>query len=239
LLTLQPHKLPITEGDKILDLGCGEGRHALGLQYLWQQQQLTLVGLDISIQDLGTAYNRLQVNDSADTLAAKLTFIRGDGLQLPFADNSFDHVICSEVLEHIIDYQAMLAEISRVLKPGGSLCVSVPRAWPEKICWWLESAYHQVEGGHVRIFNGQQLTRDITQRGYCLHAKHWSHSLHVPYWWLRCLFWRRGDHFFPVRTYHKLLVWDLFTKPWLTQTLDALLNPIMGKSLVLYFRKNI
>jgi hypothetical protein len=40
-----------------------------------------------------------------------------------------------------------------------------------------------------------------------------------------------------VRTYHKLLVWDLMRRPWMTRTLDALLNPIMGKSVVLYFTK--
>jgi len=40
-----------------------------------------------------------------------------------------------------------------------------------------------------------------------------------------------------VKAYHKLLVWDLMNRPWLTRALDAVLNPLMGKSVVLYFTK--
>ena len=128
-------------------------------------------------------------------------------------------------------------EIDRVLKPGGSLSISVPRYWPEKICWLLSTAYHNVEGGHIRIFNGRALTQQWLNKDYTLNTRHWAHALHVPYWWLRCAFWSQGEHFFLSRWYHKLLVWDLLKKPWLTQTLEKILDPFMGKSIVLYFTK--
>ena len=81
------------------------------------------------------------------------------------------------------------------------------------------------------------LRRQIIARGFVFRLRHWAHALHVPYWWLRCLFWRNGANFAPVRWYHRLLVWDLLQRPRLTRSLDALLNPIMGKSVVLYFIK--
>jgi len=59
----------------------------------------------------------------------------------------------------------------------------------------------------------------------------------VPYWWLKCLFWRSDAEPWPVRFYHRLLVWDLMKRPWITRAIDTLLNPVMGKSVVLYFSK--
>ncbi len=156
-------------------------------------------------------------------------------MQLPFADNSFDKVICAEVLEHIPNYQAMLLEVRRVLKPGGIFAASVPRFFPEWVCWQLSDEYHEVEGGHVRIFTSKKLRNSIESLRMRRFARHWAHSLHVPYWWLRCLFWRKGEQASLVRTYHKFLVWDLMQKPALTQWLDRLLNPLMGKSVVMYF----
>jgi len=236
VLTLDPDRLPLKPGDTILDLGCGEGRHTLGLLYHHQQSAVSFLGLDLSTVDLLTAARRQDDLQLKNALACA-GFVRGNGLRLPFADDSIDHVICSEVLEHIDDYSRMLDEIGRVLKPGGNLCISVPRAWPEKICWMLEKRYYQVEGGHLRIFNGRKLKQQILALGYRWRSRHWSHALHVPYWWLRCLFWHRGENFLPVRLYHRFLVWDLFHKPWLTHWLDKLLNPIAGKSLVMYFEK--
>src|SRR5690606_33049497 len=161
---------------------------------------------------------------------------RADATQLPFADNTFDKIICSEVLEHLPDYQQVLAEIRRVLKPGGLLAISVPRAWPEKICWRLSQNYHQVEGGHVRIFNAQQLRAQIEHYQFQFIARHWAHALHTPFWWLKCLWWAKQNESKIIRLYHRLLVWDLMERPWLTLTLEKCLNPVLGKSVVMYFQ---
>ena len=227
-LRLQPpHRIP--------DLGCGEGRHALAAY--WFGPAHHVVAVDLSKSDVETARRRRRDFPQRDPQKYCHIFV-ADGLQLPFADGSFDVVICSEVLEHIPNYQGMLAEAKRVLAPGGVLAVSVPRAWPERICWWLSSAYHQVEGGHIRIFHADALCTDIEHLGFRNILQHGAHALHVPYWWLRCLFWSKGADFAPVRWYHRLLVWDLMSRPRLTRFLDALLNPLMGKSVVFYFIKD-
>ncbi len=233
MLTINFKHINWQDGDRILDMGCGEGRHSIGAAYHYPH--VTVVALDLDFDDLSTAKQRHQAFDDASL--KHCLYLQGNGYTLPFADNSFDHIICSEVLEHVPHYTTILDELHRVLKPGGSLNVSVPRFWPEKICWSLSTAYHQVEGGHIRIFTTRELRQAIQKLNFSFKHRHWAHALHVPYWWLRCAFWQRGENFMLARWYHKLLVWDMLKKPWLTQTLDALLNPILGKSVVMYFDK--
>jgi len=221
-------------GDRVLDLGCGEGRHVISASLM---PGVEAFGVDLSLDDLKTTREKRaefaqQAQHGSSFLLASAT-----ALSLPFADNSFDRVICSEVLEHIPDYRAALEEIRRVLKPGGLFCASVPRSWPERLCWTLSDKYYKVPGGHVRIFDGRELREQIEALGMHQYHRHWAHALHVPFWWLKCLFWERQDEHPLIRLYHRFLVWDLMDRPRLTRTLEAGLNPLMGKSLVMYFRK--
>ncbi|HEY5645874.1 MAG TPA: class I SAM-dependent methyltransferase, partial [Pseudomonadales bacterium] len=225
-------RLGLKAGDRVLDLGCGEGRHAI-TAYL--EGAVDVIGLDLSLADLGTAGGRFREFRDPTDASRSVNFACGSGLALPFRDATFDKVICAEVLEHIPDYFAMLKEIQRVLKPGGQLVVSVPRYGPEWICWQLSAAYHEVPGGHVRIFRRGELQRAVESVDMFCYARHWAHGLHSPYWWLRCLFWSRGEDVGVVRAYHRLLVWDLMQKPLLTRMLERLMNPLWGKSVVMYF----
>ena len=234
MLTINFRDFPLTKGDLVLDVGCGEGRHAINV-YL--QAEVTSIGVDLCHRDLRTAQQRFL--PFANTQTARHFYLQQtDATCLPFADHTFDKIICSEVLEHIEAYQAVLAELKRVLKPGGLLAVTVPRYWPEKICWWLSEKYHQVEGGHIRIFNSKRLRQNIEQQNMIFYKRHWAHALHSPFWWLKCLWWDKQNESRLIKHYHRLLVWDLMQKPWLTQTLEKCLNPIMGKSVVMYFKKN-
>ncbi len=229
---------PLEPGQRILDLGCGEGRHVIAAAVL---DGVDAIGVDLSLDDLSTAQQReAEFRESvspAETEAALFAVMAGDALRLPFADGSFDAVICSEVLEHIPNYRAALEEIHRVLKPGGRLCASVPRAWCEKVCWSLSREYHQVLGGHLRIFNADRLCGEIEAAGFENYYRHGAHALHTIYWWLQCLFWKKRDSNWLVRQYHRLLVWDMMQQPSLTRALERALNPTLGKSVVMYFLK--
>lgn len=221
-------------GDRVLDLGCGEGRHVIAA-YL--EADVTAVGVDLNLDDLRSARAKFADYDEPDNSAKAFGLTAANALRLPFADNSFDKVICSEVLEHIPDYRGALREIERVLKPGGLFCASVPRAWPERICWALSDAYYKVEGGHVRIFDADRLRGQIQALGFRFYRRHWAHALHAPFWWLKCLFWEAQDSNPLIRLYHRFLVWDLLDRPLFTRSLEKLLNPVVGKSVVMYFRK--
>jgi len=232
--TVEFNYFPLRRGDLVLDLGCGEGRHVISA---YVAADVHSVGVDLSLEDLKTTREKFSDFDEPGNTAKSFSLSSASALALPFADDTFDKVICSEVLEHIPDYLAALREVERVLKPGGLFCASVPRRWPEKICWVLSEGYHRTPGGHLRIFRGDELRSEIEDLGFNFYRRHWAHALHVPFWWLKCLFWRNRDHNWLVRQYHRLLVWDIMEQPALTRVLEKLMNPVMGKSVVMYFRK--
>jgi SAM-dependent methyltransferase len=202
------------------------------------------VALDLGLDEVRTTFEALVLMDAtapgdggSAAGAGPWMVVQGDTLRLPFADRSFDCVIASEVLEHVADDVGAIAEIGRVLKPRGLLALSVPRFGPEAVCWALSRAYHSNEGGHLRIYRERTLRRTLTEQGYRILARHHAHALHAPFWWLRCLVGVHNEGAFPVRWYHRLLVWDIERGHWSTRLLERALNPFIGKSLVLYARR--
>ena len=234
MLTIRFDKLSLPDGARVLDLGCGEGRHVHGLHMLTTAHA---IGLDPDEGSLDIARERL--HDLPEG-SGKAEFMKGSAYDLPFPDGDFDAVICSEVLEHLSDYARAIQEIARVTKPGGVFAASVPRAWPERICWKLApgpGGYADQPGGHVRIFDETELRESIREAGFVYSSRHFAHALHSPYWWLKTAFWGRRDDHPLVRAYQRFLEWDLLERPRVTRLAERALNPVMGKSVVLYFRK--
>jgi SAM-dependent methyltransferase len=163
--------------------------------------------------------------------------IVGDALSIPFAAGSFDRIIAAEVLEHIADDRQAIAELTRVLRPGGTMAVTVPRWWPELVTWALSDDYHNVPGGHIRIYRLSVLADRLRTAGLEPYFSHHAHALHAPYWWLRAVVGVRDENHVLVKLYHRVLVWDITAHSPVTRLPEAILNPILGKSAVIYLRK--
>ena len=237
MLTVRYERLGLQPGDRLLDLGCGFGRHAFEAA----RRGARVVALDYAEDELKEVRNTFAaMADAAEVPASSLAgTVQGDATRLPFADGSFDRVIASEVLEHIPDDEAAMRELARVLRPGGTMAVTVPSWLPEKVCWTLSEEYHApfVTGGHVRIYRDGEVREKLQGAGVRPDGSHRAHALHSPYWWLRCAVGPTNDDHALVRGYRKVLEWDIVKAPAVTRTADRLLNPVLGKSLVVYATK--
>ncbi|MDE3107636.1 MAG: class I SAM-dependent methyltransferase [Acidobacteriota bacterium] len=236
MLTANYDRLGLREGDRLLDLGCGFGRHAFEAA----RRGAHVVALDAGRDEVVGVVSTLVAMAEAGELSVattRATAVQGDALALPFVDGTFDRVICSEVLEHIPDDVAAMRELARVLRPGGTMAVTVPRFGPELVNWALSDEYHNVPGGHVRIYRRSIIEQRLAETGLVVTGHHYAHGLHSPYWWLKCLVGTTNDEHRLVKLYHRFLVWDIMKKPPLTRALERVLAPLMGKSLVLYLRK--
>ena len=217
----------------VLDVGSGNGRHAF--EVLRRGAEVTATDVD------GAALAEVERMAGAMAVAGEvaaggcLRTLVADARRLPFADGTFDVVIAAEVLEHIPDDRTAITELARVLRPGGLLAVTVPRWWPERVCWALSREYHEVRGGHVRIYRRRHLAGQLRDCGLEIAAPHHhAHALHSPYWWLRCALGSSRDQALAVRLYHRFLVYDITHSPRWTRTLERALDPYLGKSIVLY-----
>jgi ubiquinone/menaquinone biosynthesis C-methylase UbiE len=235
VLTVDFNRLPVGPGDRVLDLGAGGGRHAFEVL----RRGADVVAFDMDAAELEGVAAMFAAMDKEGQVpeGASGDTVVGDALDMPFPDASFDRVIAAEVLEHIPDDMAAMREIVRVLKPGGLAAITVPSFLPERICWALSEDYHTAPGGHVRIYTLAELEAKLKFVGLEIGPHHHAHGLHAPYWWIKCAVGVHNDSHPLAKAYHELLVWDIMKRPAATRIAEAVLNPLIGKSVVVYVRK--
>jgi 2-polyprenyl-3-methyl-5-hydroxy-6-metoxy-1,4-benzoquinol methylase len=137
----------VSDFQSVLDVGCGanllydEALASLGKQ---------VVGVDFTFNFLKLAPANTSVN-----------LIQGDAANLPFSDEAFDAVICSETVEHIPDDRSVIHELARVLRPGGLLFFTVPNLWNAariiEMVKHVSTRIHLMEG-HLREYSLKQVS---------------------------------------------------------------------------------
>jgi 2-polyprenyl-3-methyl-5-hydroxy-6-metoxy-1,4-benzoquinol methylase len=221
-------------GSRLLDIGCGGGRHSF--EALKRGADVVSADIDdVILKDVSQMVAAMRSKGEITEEVAHACSCT-NALALPFSDDSFEIVIAAEVLEHIRPDRAALAEMARVVKPGGRIVVTVPRYWPERICWALSKAYTADAGGHVRIYKHGELRSKLEEAGLTIFDCHHAHALHSPYWWLKCAS-GLNDSFPLVAAYHRLLTWQITQRPRAVDAIEEVLNPFLGKSVAFYARK--
>ncbi|MFC0037464.1 class I SAM-dependent methyltransferase [Actinomadura rayongensis] len=235
MLTVDFQRFRVAPGERVLDMGCGAGRHAFELY----RRGADVVAFDLDPGELDGVekmFGAMRLEGEVPA-GASATTVQGDALDLPFPDDHFDKIIASEVLEHIPDDMRAMRELLRVLKPGGHLAVTVPSWLPERLCWALSEDYHTAPGGHVRIYTRAELEAKLKSLGFRVGGHHHAHGLHAPYWWIKCAVGVNNDKHPLAKAYHQVLVWDIMKRPLATRLAERALNPLIGKSVVVYVTK--
>lgn len=237
MLTVDFKLLPVKGGERILDVGCGTGRHSW---YVCSIDHCSVYSMDIDLESLLRAKYVLYLMDCEKQSKGDWNIIMANGMRMPFRDATFDKIICSEMMEHVIDDEQGVRELYRVLKDGGEMAVSVPTWLTEKIYWGISEKYHTNPGGHIRIYRKKQLVDLLERYNFKVYAIRHKHAFHSIYWLLRCLVGVRREKAILPRLYHKFLVWETDNKTrryryfrWL----ESLFDPFFPKSLVVYVKK--
>jgi len=180
----------IEPGERVLDIGCGEGDILIKLEDKFTE----LYAIDITPISLQEAMKKVK---NIEKISSKFKFIERDvNKSLPFQDNFFDGVLCLAVIEHIYDVFSLIKEIYRVTKRGGYVIAEVPN-----ICYlkyrikfltgelpkttaltnWKEFGW---DCGHIHYFTMKTFCWLFEEEGFIIEKKTGSGSLaKFRNWW--------------------------------------------------------
>jgi ubiquinone/menaquinone biosynthesis C-methylase UbiE len=232
MLTVNFQILPLNQGDLVLDAGCGEGRHT----FECFRHDCAVLGMDLSQESLQKARYVLGQMKKRKEAMGRVLLLRGDALRFPFADGTFDKIICSEVIEHVEDDRQGVAELARILSAGGKIAITVPTLMTEHLYDRLSKEYFRTPGGHVRKVVPRELSHRMEENGLRVYAVGFAHAFHSPYWMLRCLFGLHRENKLIPALYKKFLTLTLFSQP--LRFLEKVCNYFFPKSIILYAQKN-
>lgn len=231
MLTINLDIFKIKEKDTVLDAGCGDGRHSLSIA----KMPCRIVALDVSRIDLLKVLFVVKLMNHKGELRAHADIVRGDVRKLPFREQSFTKVICTEVLEHIREDREAIRELVRVLDDKGLVAVSVPTRASERLYGRLSAKYFRSPGGHIKIYKEEKLLKKLEEGGLSLARKCYEHALHTVYWLLRCLAGLDNEKALIPSLWRVLLIYSPHVKP--LRLIEKFFNHVFPKSVVFYLKK--
>lgn len=219
----------LPKGSTVMDLGAASGVVAEGLA----REGFKVKGIEYDPK-LVTEWRKKDHPSSVE-------IIEGDGRKLPYQDREFDGALALEVLEHIQETDQVLAELARVIKPGGKLVVGVPTAATERIYYRFNQDFAKM-ATHVHVFSKRGLTEKLEQAGFKIYASRGENSEYTPLWFGLALAMTPFD--FTGHTIHETTWEKLYWKGFklleilkLRGLLESLGNHLWPRSLYLYAEK--
>ncbi len=230
MLTVDFDRLAVKRGDVVLDAGCGLGRHSI--EFMRRGASIFCMDLDIDSL-LKTRYILANMVPRGEAMPGGrfLTHV-GDALNLPFKDNTFDRIICAEVMEHVDDDFKACSELARVLKTNGRIAITVPTLFSEVIYDALTHEYFTSPGGHVRKYLPSELADIMRRNGLEVYSVGFKHSFHTIWWMIRSVVGlHNAGHPF-TKAYHLFLTLGLSSK--FHRKAELFFNYLFPKSVVVY-----
>jgi glycosyltransferase involved in cell wall biosynthesis/SAM-dependent methyltransferase len=169
-------RLRIARESRVLDLGCGAGQFTIPML----EHGYHSVGVDLDAPRLG------EVAASCGEKGFSSSVLRADATNLPCRTASFDSVVCREMIEHIHDPGRVIEEIRRVLRPEGSLCVTVPSAHTEHYFQWVDSRWLEM-AGHVNVFTRKSMRELLEAHGFRVVEIRGRNCFYSLFWFIHTL----------------------------------------------------
>ena len=218
-----------------MSVGCGTGRHVVDMS----RRPCYVVGVDRDPGELRFSKGYLYCLICDGEMRAKANLLLGEGDRLPFVDASFDRVVCTEVLEHVPDDRLVVRELARVLRPGGTMAVSVPGHLVETISWRLTSMRGAPIKDHVRIYDERRMSGLLRSEGLTPYARRRRHSLESLYWLLLFAGGKPDSRGGALDLYEEFIERKTTEGSAALRWMERIGDRVLPKSLVVYCRKPV
>ena len=229
MLTVDFDRLGVRDGDIALDAGCGFGRHSL--EFVSRGAQVYSMDMDMdSLRK--TRFSLTEMKKHIKNRDIRYLVHSGDALNLPFKDESFDRIICSEVMEHVRDDDLACRELTRVLKKNGRIAITVPTVFSEHIYDLLTYEYYTSPGGHIRRYYPKELAAIMRNNGLEIYGVGFKHAYHTIWWMIRSVVGLHLSEHPVTKAYHRFLHLGLYSN--LMRKIESFLDYFFPKSVVIY-----